>query len=349
MHLRRTRVSISWLSIALAVWACGCSRTGLLASDPCEEEGDVRPCANRCGNDGEQICEHGFWRTCVVPPKVLACNNACGSGTASCVNNVMSACEVPDEPVRACEMGCGTGSQICRAGAWGQCEWVDGPRQCSDQCSESGLQYCVNNAWGPCETPRIEEPCFSACGDGKKVCSMGHWSSCDAPLPLPPKLHATIRDFTPATNSDFERPLTGEWDDRGVLQPTLGDDDIPVFASQGPTTTISGPASFDTWYRDVPGVNMTTTRDFQMAEDPQQPGLFVYQDGTFFPIDGELFGNYASPRYGTVHNYHFTLTAKFDFIYVGGETFSFTGDDDMWVFINRQIAIDLGGLHSPET
>jgi fibro-slime domain-containing protein len=174
---------------------------------------------------------------------------------------------------------------------------------------------------------------FTTTGTGTGGAGAGGGDACGAVI------HATVRDFSPTTHPDFEN-ATG--DDPGIVLPDLGSDQKPVYGGNPTTPTTHGKMYFDQWYRDTPNVNIAIPVDISLV--PGSNGVSTYDNQAFFPIDGQGWGNE-----GNAHNYHFTLEAHTQFKYKGGEVFTFTGDDDLYTFINGKLAINLGGVHGAET
>lgn len=175
-------------------------------------------------------------------------------------------------------------------------------------------------------------------GDGSGKLDLGPDSDVgsDGELECDDVLVAVVRDFQIA-HPDFE---SGSGVDPGIVEFMLGPDDKPVYAGNPTTPTTNGQEHFDQWYRDVPGVNMSFEVEIPLTDNGD--GSYTYANPAFFPIDDQGFGNE-----GNGHNYHFTLELHGEFTYEGGEVFEFTGDDDLFTFVNGRLGIDLGGVHGP--
>lgn len=110
--------------------------------------------------------------------------------------------------------------------------------------------------------------------------------------------------------------------------------------------------AFAQWYRDVPGVNVSKSVPITLVRNANS-NMYTFNAATdatyssrggFFPVDGDLYGNYGNSG----HNFGFTYELSTNFIFEKGkgQVFTFTGDDDVWVFVDGKLVIDIGGVHS---
>lgn len=187
--------------------------------------------------------------------------------------------------------------------------------------------------------------------------STGEQLDCDSVLEV------TYRDFSEA-HPDFEMDFRGDVVRRGLIDPVLVEKK-PVFKNAvgcpalmtspvdcDTTWSVSVPVitsadSFAAWYQTTEGVNYEIAGELPLTETFAGSAEYVYETAQFFPLSATDGFGLTPAGHHLQKNFLFTTEIHVNFEYRLGQRFSFRGDDDLWIFVNNKLAMDLGSMHGP--
>jgi fibro-slime domain-containing protein len=343
--------------------AAKCGDGHLAGNEQCDDGNntDGDGCSAICILESRPVAEPEGWACSAPPAGADGCVGPTTCAKTTCGNKVREGSEQCDDGNTATGDGC---SPFCRLEP--VCPPAGGA--CKTACGDGLI---------------LPTDADQECDDGNTVSGDGCSADCKKeqgyqctdtiiktnPLVLPIVFHDFKHYDEAGGHPDFNR-FNGNGVP-GIAKATLGANGVPEHGAT--CTAATANASFNVTYCDPGTTNPTwdktvdyfsawyTDSDYSKTivqtlslggrignnvsdtcNLPGQPDCdaYGYETANFFPLDDLGWGNGVDK-----HNYSFTSQTRYWFQYTGVATLIFRGDDDVFVYINKTLAVDLGGLH----